>query len=78
MWKGRECYNNATTSLKFSDLNYFEKSSNPKFVYANESNNAKVFILANSLLFETGIKQFKPVADKSYSDFPHFFAYFAN
>ena len=57
-----------------TDLNYFEKSSNPKFVYANESNNAKVFILANSLLFETGIKQFKPCADKSYSDFPHFFA----
>lgn len=52
----------------------FLLAQKPKLAYTTEEIASPVFIYSENLLFETGIKQIIPQAEKEYSNYPKFFA----
>lgn len=57
-----------------TDIDYFKDSSIPKIAYTTKVIENEIYIQSNNLLFETGLKPTKPIADKNYTNYPKFFA----
>ena len=62
------------TAYKLTDdKKEFEEYTLPKLAYTSDLSLSRIFILSNSLLFETVVNSTFPVAEKEFLAFPKFF-----